>query len=332
MSLRRIEVVADERYADRIQAIAREFDALDYRAWPLAEDGRHLYQLLIGRGKRQELLDTLQTILGGDADARIVVMEVEATIPSEETESEEEAAERWRKTLNATREEIYNQVQHGADLDRTYLLQTVLSTVVAAIGLIENNVAVVIGAMVIAPLLGPNLAFAFGVALGDGRLMLRALKTGLAGITTAVVLGSAIGMTGAFPLDGPELLARTGVGLDGIALALASGAAAALSITTGLPTALVGVMVAVALLPPTATAGLMFGAYHFVEASGALLLLVVNIASVNLAAVVVFQTSGIKPRTWLEQRAARQSVLVSVVVWSLLLAILASIIVFRQPY
>lgn len=198
MSLRRIEVVADERYADRIQAIAREFDALDYRAWPLAEDGRHLYQLLIGRGKRQELLDTLQTILGGDADARIVVMEVEATIPSEETESEEEAAERWRKTLNATREEIYNQVQHGADLDRTYLLQTVLSTVVAAIGLIENNVAVVIGAMVIAPLLGPNLAFAFGVALGDGRLMLRALKTGLAGITTAVVLGSAIGMTGAF--------------------------------------------------------------------------------------------------------------------------------------
>src|SRR5690606_28233796 len=108
------------------------------------------------------------------------------------------------------------------------------------------NVAAVIGALVIAPLLGPNLAFSFGVALGDGKLMLRALATCLAGLGTAALLGGIVGISGAFDLDAPELLKRTRVGLDGIVLALASGAAAALSITSGLSSALVGVMVAVA--------------------------------------------------------------------------------------
>lgn len=333
MALRRVEITAADGYDYAMREIAGQFDALDYYAGPAGEDGRRVYSLLVGRGDRQGLLDAIQSALGGNDEARIVIYSAEATVPpeEEEEETEEQAVERQKQALTATREELYNEVSHGADLDATYIWQTVLSTIVAAIGLIENNIAVVIGAMVIAPLLGPNLAFSFGVALGDRKLMLRALATGAAGMASAALLGVALGLVGHFPLTSVELTSRTHVGLDGIVLALASGAAAVLSLTNGLPTSLVGVMVAVALLPPTATAGIMLGARHWQDALGAGLLLLVNIASVNLAALVVFLIQGIKPRTWLERQAARQSTLVTAAVWIVLLCVLALIIVFRQP-
>ncbi|MFN3211171.1 MAG: DUF389 domain-containing protein [Roseovarius sp.] len=101
---------------------------------------------------------------------------METTIPFPEKEKEEEEKEAAKKDARKhrggqSREEIYNNVWKQAQTDRNYIVFVVLSTVVAAFGMIADNVAVVVGAMVIAPLLGPNLALAVGVALGDGKLM-----------------------------------------------------------------------------------------------------------------------------------------------------------------
>ena len=84
-----------------------------------------------------------------------------------------------------------------------------------------------------------------------------AIKTNLTGLTFALLLSVVIGWL--WPVFSPnaEILARTDVGFDGVVLALASGAAAVLSLTSGVASALVGVMVAVALLPPTATLGMV---------------------------------------------------------------------------
>lgn len=330
--LTQVEVTAEDRFSADIAGIAERFNTIDFYSGPVAEDGRRHYVLIAGRGDRQGLIDALQGLLASTQTSRIVLFNVEATIPPEpeEKESDEAVAERRKQVIGATREELYNDVTHGADLDSGYLMQVVLSTIVAAIGLLEDNVAVVIGAMVIAPLLGPNLALSFGAALGDARLMSRALITGGVGLGVAIALGVAIGMLGLFPLTANELLSRTEVGLDGVVLALASGAAAALSISSGLSSALVGVMVAVALLPPTATMGIMFGAGLQMQALGALLLLVVNVASVNLAALVVFLARGIRARTWLERRAARQSALITAATWLVLLVVLIAIIVLRD--
>ena len=87
-----------------------------------------------------------------------------------------------------------------------------------------------------------------------------------------------------------EILARTDVGLAGVALALVSGAAAVLSLTTGLSSTLVGVMVAVALLPPTATMGMLVGAGHMKLAGGAALLLAVNVVCVIISAKLMSVT------------------------------------------
>jgi len=177
--------------------------------------------------------------------------------------------------------------------------------------------------MVIAPLLGPNLALGLGTALGDIELMRKALITNLVGVSIAIGLSIFIGLSWPFDINSPELLARTNVGMDSLALALASGAAAALSLTTGLSSVLVGVMVAVALLLPAATFGLMLGHGQYQMAMGAALLLIANVVCLNLATKVVFWVKGISPRTWWQKEKARRAMRISIFIWLISLVILA---------
>ncbi|NNK97678.1 MAG: TIGR00341 family protein, partial [Xanthomonadales bacterium] len=270
-------------------------------------------------------LDALQSILGSQPNARIVVLPVEITLPkaSEEQQEDEDSAV-------AVREALYLGVEKNSRLDLNFMVLVFLSTVVATIGLIENNVAVVIGAMVIAPLLGPNLAFGLGTALGDLALMRKSALTTVVGIGFAVVLSVAVGLLWPMEIYSPEILSRTEVGLDSVALALASGAAAALSMTTGLSSVLVGVMVAVALLPPAVTLGLMLGRADFDLAFGAGLLLVINLVCVNLACKLVFLIRDIRPRTWVEKTKARRAMLIYIMVWALTLMVLILFIFSRR--
>lgn len=314
-----IEIVAGEGHADTLAAIAEEADVLDCLVLPIEGGKRVLVRIVTGSGERQSLVDAIQRQLAADSSWRLTILPIDGTLPKIE-ESEDEIEARRSQTLTATREELYGVVAGGAVIDRNFLLFVVLSTMVAGIGLVVDNVAVVIGAMVIAPLLGPNLAFAFGAALGDLGLMGRAVRTSLLGLSIAVASCAAFAALTGVALDSGELLARTRVGYGDVALALASGAAAALSLTTGLPTALVGVMVAVAILPPAATAGLMAGGGRLEDATAAAMLLAVNLICVNLAAQIVFAVKGIKPHLWLEQKNARQSTLISALVWAMLLA------------
>ena len=253
------------------------------------------------------------------------MLAVEAALPRppEKERTREESA-------TATREAMYEAIEKSTRLDGNFLILVVLLTIVAAIGLIEDSVAVVVGAMVIAPLLSPNIALALGKALGDTALMIKAARTNGVGIGLAMVLSLVIGLVWPVDIKSHELMARTDVGMESIALALASGAAAVLSITTGLSSVLVGVMVAVALLPPTATLGLMLGAGEFQHALGAGLLLAVNIVCVNLAAKMVFLAKGIHPRTWWERKKARRAMILYILIWIASLALLVAAIYLRS--
>ena len=320
-----IEVITDKRNMGPVTSIADQHELeINWIGAPDQQD-RQLIRLLVNDAKRQSVLDALQGLLG--ESSRILVLQLEAALPRKEKEPSDEET---RKTVTTTREELYNDVVRNANLDSTYLLLVFLSTVVVAIGLLEDNVAVVIGAMVIAPLLGPNMALALGAALGDMALMWQATKTTIAGVTLALSLSIIIGIIYPINLESHELIARTDVGLDSVVLALASGAAAVLSLTTGLASVLVGVMVAVALLPPTATLGLMMGAGQPRLALGAALLLAVNIVSVNLAAKVVFWVRGVKPRSWLEKQKANQSMVTYLVLWAVSLLVLLVVILIRK--
>ena len=326
--MRIIEIIADCGHTDTLKSIAEQNEILEHWVLPTAdeEDTRCITRMLVKPEKQQKVIDAVQLVLEKAENARMMILPVEATLPYPEVDKE--AKEKRAKTRS--REELYSNIIAGSTLDSNFIYMVILSTIVAAIGLLEDNVAVVIGAMVIAPLLGPNIALAFATSLGDTKLIGKAFKTNITGLSIALLLSVALGYVWPLNFESRELMMRTSVDIDGIVLALASGAAAVLSLTSSWINSLVGVMVAVALLPPTATLGLMLGAGHYQEAIGAALLLAVNVVCVNLSAKLSFLAKGIKPRTWIEKEKGRQSMFVSAFIWILLLIILVTVIIVRR--
>lgn len=327
--MRIIQVVCDIGHLDTIKGIAEQLEVADIWWHPSDEQSRCTASLLVRPGKRQDVLDSLQKVLDSDETAHIIVGRAGAVLSRSLKRRGDD--EEGLFSADVSREELRDDVERGARLDRNYLLLVLLSTIVATIGLIENNIAVVVGAMVIAPLLGPNIALALGSVLGDARLISRAVKCVLAGLALAISLATIIALL--YPLQQPysqEIMSRTEVALAGVALALASGAAGALSITRGLPSVLVGVMVAVALLPPAATVGLMLGSGEHRHALDAALLLMMNIVCINLSAMIMFVGRGLKPRTWMQQQKARTSATISTIAWGLSLGILILVIYLKS--
>ena len=326
--MRLIEVVADGGHLPTLTGIAEQHQVTDFWHGPEGEDGRIALRMLVDDGIRQLVIDAIQNVLATSETAHIIILPVEATLPR----VDDAIVADKQKTTNGsqTREELYDRIEREVRLNSNFLLMVFLSTIVASIGLIENNVAVIVGAMVIAPLLGPNISLAFATSLGDGELMWQSLKTNLAGLGLAMLIAVAIGFSWPDHLHSNEIMARTDVGLDGVLLALASGAAAVLSLTTGLSSALVGVMVSVALLPPAATLGMLLGSGQPGLALGAGLLLAVNVVCVNLSAKLMFLLKGVKPRTWLEKRKARQSVSIYILIWVVTLGILLVVMTLRE--
>ena len=327
--MRVIEVITDHGHVDTLRGIAAQQEVMDIWVGHNDEDGRCSTRLLVRPEKQQAVMDALQSLLATADDTRILVLPVEAALPRLE---DDELDNEKQNSITRSREELYQKIVSGAKLDSNFMYMVIMSTIVAAIGLLEDNVAVVIGAMVIAPLLGPNMALAFATTLGEGKLLWSALKSNLAGLFTALGLSILIGLLWPLNFDSHELMTRTDVGMDGIVLALVSGAAAVLSLTAGWSNSLVGVMVAVAILPPTATVGLMLGSGNYQHALGAALLLAVNIVCVNLASNIAFLLKGVKPRTWYEKKKAKQSLIVFVLFWLIVLAVLVTAVKVRHQY
>lgn len=303
-----IETVAPATSEDAIVRIAKQNQVADF--WTSSKSDKQIaIKMLVEKGKSQKILDLLQAAMQGKTNFRVVAYPLEVALPYESS-----------KPATVSREALLNQLSAQAKLDGHFMMLVFLSTIVAAIGLIENNIAVIIGAMVIAPLLGPNLSLSLATTLGKTQVMFDSIKTLVAGIGFALGLSVLLGMFYPNIELSSELLARTYVGMDGLALALASGAAGALSITTGVSSVLVGVMVAVALLPPTVALGICLGLESFAEAKGAAMLLVANIASVNLTAQLSMRFKGIKPREVAEQKTALLIFCAGLITWAGIIA------------
>lgn len=323
MRLLEVHLPADDRFDTVIRAV-KAADPIDYYVQNTERKDRKLISVFIREGTGQSLIDNIQTALETCDDFRITVLPVEATAPNIEEATDQKA----QKQIQATREEIYSDVSTGARLDRDFVIMVVLSTIVAAIGLNSDGIAAVIGAMVIAPLLGPVLGFSMGSALGDFKLLKRASVTLASGIGIALLCAWLLSFVLQIDLQSRELMSRAEVRLDGLALAMAAGGAAALSLTRGQASALVGVMVAAALLPPGAALGLFVGTGHWTLAMRAGLLLALNVVALVLAALIVFRLRRIRPRAWIDQKNAQRAVWINAVLSILLLTIATALIIW----
>ncbi|NSW88413.1 TIGR00341 family protein [bacterium] len=322
--MRICEIIAHSKYKRTLITIAEKQGVVDYWWSSELEDGRQVFTMVVTNDSRQSVLDSLQTLFESDKNAKILVLPVDASIPR----LQENKHEKSKIDQKTTREELYENVVKGVDLNLNFILMVIFSTIVVTIGLSEDNVAVVVGAMVIAPLLGPNIALSFAASIGNRNLILKSLNSIIIGILISITFGYIISSFSNLNYQSNEIISRTNIGMGDIVLALASGAAAALSMTTGISAALVGVMVSVALLPPAASFSILMANGEYNLAFGSLMLLVINTICVQLAGNIVFISQGIKARTLKERDTAKGSLKYFILFWIVSISILSLILYF----
>ncbi len=189
-----------------------------------------------------------------------------------------------------------------------FFILTALSITIATFGLINDSAAVVIGAMLVAPLMTPIMGFSAAMVMAWPRRQ----------IQSAIIIGAAalfgIGLSAAWELlvrgdqatISDQIVARTTPNILDLGIAIAAGTAGAyVTVRTRSGGALPGVAVAVALVPPLSTAGILFARGEGGLARGAVLLFVTNLAAIILAAAVVFMATGFIPRARMIRKTRR---------------------------
>ncbi|PWE00239.1 TIGR00341 family protein [Marinilabilia rubra] len=289
---------------------------------------RYKLSLILPVQESEHLISRLEQRFSDTATFRIIIYPVEATIPipnePEANTNRGTAMEKQEKEGKGriSRDELYNDLVDSTRLSWVFVVLMIASTIVSTTGILRNSEAIIIGSMVIAPLLGPNVALSLATTLADFNLAKNALRVTFAGILISLFLSVLTGMILNIDPASPQIASRIQPNMGDIGLSLASGVAGALAFTTGVASALVGVMVAVALLPPLVTFGLLAGTGEWEIATGALLLLFINIICINLSGVVTFVIQGIKPSKGEEENKARSASLASILIWSILLILL----------
>ena len=256
--------------------------------------------LMIG-ATREGVLD--QSFFGG-----LPVEVAEATLtPTILVRKKEGDQQWWRRLMEITADylptltvarqaEVYANMRESAQPSVDFFVLITLAASIAILGLLQNSAAVIIGAMLVAPLMSPILAMAMAMVQGNLRLLLVAAEATAKGIVLAIVVG--ITITIISPIDSPtnEIMARTSPNLLDLLVALASGAAAGYAIgRKEVAAALPGVAIAAALVPPLCVVGYGIGTSDLSIATGSLLLFTTNLLAIVLAGALVFLALGFQP-------------------------------------
>ncbi|GAB4499215.1 MAG: hypothetical protein OHK0052_13880 [Anaerolineales bacterium] len=213
----------------------------------------------------------------------------------------------WRRAVKPIsperRGEVQMQLRDSSHPDFDFFLLVFLSCVIATEGLLTNSAAVIIGAMLVAPLMSPIIGMGLASITGDSKLLRDAVSA--LGRGALVAIGLAMLLTWgntSLPFislqDLPnEILARTRPSPPDLVIALAGGVAAAYALAQPhISAALPGVAIATALMPPLCTVGIGLALGRWEIAGGALLLFITNAVTIAFAATLVFFALGFAPR------------------------------------
>ena len=278
----------------------------------------------------EPVLDSLRDA-GLPSDSYTIVLEAETVVSRRFDDLSERYAEEDETGDRIAREELRTRASTLAPNVRTFVAMSVVSVIVATAGVLLDSAAVVVGSMVIAPLIGPAMATSTGTVLQDGDLFRRGVKFQILGFVLAIVTAAAFAWllksAQLVPLTNPEVLAisqvreRLAPDFLSLAVALGAGVAGAYSLSSGISTSLVGVAIAVALVPPTAVIGIGLAWGLPAVVAGATVLVLVNFLSINLAALAVLWYQGYRPERWFREDAARSATIkrVAVLVVAILL-------------
>jgi uncharacterized hydrophobic protein (TIGR00271 family) len=206
-------------------------------------------------------------------------------------------------------EEIDADVRSGVQVAGVNLWVLVFAILVASVGLNVNSTAVIIGAMLISPLMGPIVGVGYGLAIEDFALIRLSLRNLL--IFTAISLGTSTLYFALSPLvePGSELLARTAPTLWDVLIAFFGGSAGAIAMTRrNVPIVVPGVAIATALMPPVCTAGFALAHQRWAWLGGALYLFTINSVFIAFATLLFIKVMRLRSLTRpVDEDAARRA-------------------------
>jgi len=202
----------------------------------------------------------------------------------------------WLPTLEATdRIDLFDRLQVGARWNVDFMMMMCLSTAIASLGLIQNSTAVVIGAMVVAPLMTPLIGAGLALVQGNTIFFRDSIKAMGFGIGAALLISLFLGFLVPMEELTPELLARGAPTIIDLGVAFLSGAAAAYAVARpSLLGALAGVAIAAALVPPLATVGISLAEGAWKVSEGAAILFATNLVAIILGAAFIYHRLGIQ--------------------------------------
>ena len=268
---------------------------------------------------------------GIDEQAYTVVVEANTVISRRFEELTDRYAEE-KSEERIAREELTSKAADLAPATWSYAILTVVSAVIATAGLLLDSPAVIVGSMVIAPLIGPAMAASVGTVVDDQGLFRRGIGLQIAGLGLAVLSAAAFAFVvknlflvppGLDVTEIPAVRERLLPDFLSLVVALGAGVAGVVSLSTGVSTALVGVMIAVALIPPAATVGIGIAWGLPAVSLGSGILTLVNVLSINLAALAVLWYLGYRPTHWFREDDARSSTLKRVLALVAAIAVLS---------
>jgi uncharacterized hydrophobic protein (TIGR00271 family) len=193
-------------------------------------------------------------------------------------------------------EELKRDADESSFASLDYLVLITIAAILAAFGLVLNSNAVIIGAMLVAPLMTPLIALATGMAVGKFSIVRQAAGTLLQGIFAALLVAFIAGWLSSTDIITSEMAGRGNVTFLDMGVALASGFIGAYAkARANIASSLAGVAIAAALMPPLVTVGLAISFGEWALAEGASLLFLTNIVSITLAAYFTLFWLGLRP-------------------------------------
>ena len=236
-----------------------------------------------------------------------------------------------RPTLtDVEQEQVMWDATDNAGINLDYVVLTLISALLASLGLLLDSAAVIIGAMLVAPLIAPLNAFGVGLSTARLDLTRRASVTTLVGTVIASLVGILTGLIVPLEIPTEEMMSRVSPSLLDAFVALASGVIAAYATARkDIPVALAGVAIAAALVPPICTFGLQLAFGNISWALGAMLLFLTNIVCIAVIATGTFNYLGLRPMN-ISPQSRRQYISLIIFVALIFPAVLAVVNVSQE--
>lgn len=295
--MKELQVDVPSENKEKVEEVLKEY-ADDLSSSKVDKDDRNFveFNLTVDSDDIDELTEDVKSVKEiKNGDLSIKVLKQESLI--------KKGQKTKGSSSSLSKEEIYSKAQEFQGFDRIQWSLVAISAAIAAYGLVFNNVIVVIGAMILAPLLSPLVSSSVSLVVGDRDMMKESIFSSLKAFIMVVTVSFLVLLP--IPVSSNELISMVvDPGMVTVLLSILVGSAAALTFAAGIRDQIAGVAVAIALVPPLASIGIGLKMANMSVILGATAISAVNILSVIISGFVTFYLIGLRPSSYYSQKQA----------------------------